>query len=398
MHSPDATVVAGFLDEARRRHTLEMALKGASIGLGVAAVLAVIGWPVASGLRPLLLFGALAGTGGGLRWALLRRATQRTAAARIESRAPECRNLLVTASELLAGVRVDPYIETVVFRQAAAVVQTLRLPKLLPFHKAFQSLAIAAACWGGAVAWRVTRSQQAAEVAALTGPASVGDVTVTVTPPPYLGQRPRSYRNPARVEALQASRLAVEAVERMDGRAACRVLLTPQGERLAQPRVEWLARQPRLLVVAGHYEGIDERAIEELRPLELSVGDFVASGGELPALLVVDAVARLLPGALGHERSAAEDSFAHRDDAGRPLLDCPHFTRPREWRGREVPEVLLSGDHAAIAAWRREQMVRRTAERRPDLTPATAPDSTGPTGDGRHRQDPDRLGSKDQTP
>ncbi|MFO0893965.1 MAG: tRNA (guanosine(37)-N1)-methyltransferase TrmD [Phycisphaerales bacterium] len=191
---------------------------------------------------------------------------------------------------------------------------------------------------------------------------------------------------------------AVEAVERMDGRAACRVLLTPQGERLAQPRVEWLARQPRLLVVAGHYEGIDERAIEELRPLELSVGDFVASGGELPALLVVDAVARLLPGALGHERSAAEDSFAHRDDAGRPLLDCPHFTRPREWRGREVPEVLLSGDHAAIAAWRREQMVRRTAERRPDLTPATAPDSTGPTGDGRHRQDPDRLGSKDQTP
>lgn len=228
MRSPDATVVGAFLDAARRRHAIEMALKGAAIGLGVAAVLAVIGWPVASGLRPLLLFGALAGTGGGLRWALLRRATQRTAAARIESRAPECRNLLVTASELLAGVRVDPYIETVVFRQAAAVVQTLRLPKLLPFHKAFQSLAIAAACWGGAVAWRVTRSQQAAEVAALTGPASVGDVTVTVTPPPYLGQRPRSYRNPARVEALQASRLAVEArgqvatisLETLAGRAA----------------------------------------------------------------------------------------------------------------------------------------------------------------------------------
>lgn len=160
---------------------------------------------------------------------------------------------------------------------------------------------------------------------------------------------------------------AVDAVERMDARAALRVLLTPQGERLAQPRVEELARRDRLLLIAGHYEGIDERAIEELRPLELSVGDFVLSGGELPALALTDAVVRLLPGALGHEDSATEDSFSRRDEDGQPLLDCPHYTRPREWRGRTVPEVLLSGDHAAIQAWRLEQMVRRTRERRPDL-------------------------------
>jgi len=160
---------------------------------------------------------------------------------------------------------------------------------------------------------------------------------------------------------------AVEAVEGMDARAALRVLLTPQGERLAQPRVEELARRDRLLLIAGHYEGIDERAIEELRPLELSVGDFVLSGGELPALTLADAVVRLLPGVLGHELSAAEDSFSRRDERGQPLLDCPHYTRPREWRGRTVPEVLLSGDHAAIESWRQSEMVRRTHERRPDL-------------------------------
>ena len=168
---------------------------------------------------------------------------------------------------------------------------------------------------------------------------------------------------------------AVEAVEKLDSRAACRVLLTPQGEPLRQSRVEWLAKQPRLLLIAGHYEGIDERAIQELRPLELSVGDFTVSGGELPALLVVDAVSRLLPGVLGHECSAAQDSFSLRDEHGNPLLDCPHFTRPRLWRGRDVPEILLSGDHAAIAAWRLEQSVSRTRVRRPDLFGSATPES-----------------------
>ena len=178
---------------------------------------------------------------------------------------------------------------------------------------------------------------------------------------------------------------AVEAVEKMDTRAACRVLLTPQGERLAQPRVEWFARQPRLILIAGHYEGIDERAIEELAPLEVSVGDFVMSGGEIPAMALVDAVTRLLPGALGHEQSAAEDSFSRRDDEGRALLDCPHYTRPREWRGRNVPEVLLGGDHAAIERWRHGRMVERTRVRRPDLMERPLggiPRPTSQTADG----------------
>ena len=171
---------------------------------------------------------------------------------------------------------------------------------------------------------------------------------------------------------------AVEAVEKMDNRAACRVLLTPQGEPLRQARVEWLAKQERLLLIAGHYEGIDERAIEELRPLEISVGDFTVSGGELPALLLSDAVVRLLPKVLGHDRSAAEDSFSRRDEQGNPLLDCPHYTRPRSWRGRSVPEVLLSGDHAAIEAWRREQTIHRTRVRRPDLMERSPLGDEGP--------------------
>lgn len=173
---------------------------------------------------------------------------------------------------------------------------------------------------------------------------------------------------------------SVCAVEAMDPRPAVRLLMTPQGEPLGQRRVEWLAKQERLLLIAGHYEGIDERVIEELNPLELSIGDFVLSGGELAAMLVIDAVVRLLPGALGHEGSAAEDSFAlgpapldvRGEQTGSvptqaPLLDCPHFTRPREWRGRSVPDVLLSGDHASIARWRDQQRLERTRQRRPDL-------------------------------
>jgi tRNA (guanine37-N1)-methyltransferase len=168
------------------------------------------------------------------------------------------------------------------------------------------------------------------------------------------------------------------------------VLLTPQGERLAQPRVEWFARQPRILLIAGHYEGIDERAVQEMAPLEVSVGDFVMSGGEIPAMALVDAVTRLLPGALGHEQSAAEDSFSRRDEEGRSLLDCPHYTRPREWRGREVPEVLLGGDHAAIERWRHDRMVERTRERRPDLMERPLggiPRPTSQTADGGQAHD-----------
>lgn len=169
---------------------------------------------------------------------------------------------------------------------------------------------------------------------------------------------------------------AVHAVEAADPRPATRILMTPQGRPLTQAVVEELAQRPRLLVIAGHYEGIDERVIQKLAPLEISIGDYVLSGGELAAMVLMDAVIRLLPGALGHGESAGSDSFssvtpaptkADRNPVPRRLLDCPHYTRPREWMGMAVPEVLIGGNHQEIARWRYEQMVDRTKERRPDL-------------------------------
>ncbi|MHC4769333.1 MAG: tRNA (guanosine(37)-N1)-methyltransferase TrmD [Planctomycetota bacterium] len=160
---------------------------------------------------------------------------------------------------------------------------------------------------------------------------------------------------------------AVTAVEGADPRPARRVFLTPQGERLEQQRIEELAGAERLLLIAGRYEGVDERVLEALEPLEVSVGDFVTSGGEVPALLLVDAVVRLIPGALGHEDGAAQDSFSPRGQGGQRLLEGPHYTRPRVWEGREVPEVLISGDHEAVRRWRMRKMLDRTRERRPDL-------------------------------
>ena len=140
--------------------------------------------------------------------------------------------------------------------------------------------------------------------------------------------------------------------------------LTPQGRRLDQEAVEQLARRERLILVCGRYEGMDERVHEELVDEEWSLGDFVLSGGELAAAALIDAVLRLQPGVLGHEDSAAQDSFSN------GLLDCPHYTRPESWRGRAVPEVLRSGDHAAVARWRRRQALLRTQDRRPDLIEA----------------------------
>ncbi|MEE8156035.1 MAG: tRNA (guanosine(37)-N1)-methyltransferase TrmD [Phycisphaerales bacterium] len=160
---------------------------------------------------------------------------------------------------------------------------------------------------------------------------------------------------------------AVLAVEAMDSTPAQRIVLSPQGEILRQRTVEELAARSRLLLIAGHYEGIDERVIDELNPLQLSVGDYVLSGGELPAMVLTDAVVRLLPGVLGHEDSAAQDSFATQGPSGQRLLDCPHYTRPRVWKGRSVPDVLLSGDHQAVDAWRAAMMLDRTQQRRPDL-------------------------------
>lgn len=142
---------------------------------------------------------------------------------------------------------------------------------------------------------------------------------------------------------------AVEAVRAMADPPGRLIALTPQGRRLDQAWVRELAREPRLVLLCGRYEGFDERIFEVLEPERLSIGDYVLSGGEVPAMVVVDAVMRLVPGVLGDAESAVDESFG--PDGG---LEYPHYTRPREFRGRAVPEILLGGDHAAIARWRRQ--------------------------------------------
>jgi tRNA (guanine37-N1)-methyltransferase len=154
---------------------------------------------------------------------------------------------------------------------------------------------------------------------------------------------------------------ALEALSSPGEQAPLRILLTPQGQQLTQDVVAELSRQPRLAIVCGHYEGFDERIRVGLDAREISVGDYVLSGGEPAAMVLIDAVVRLLPGALGDERSAQDESFSS------GLLEYPQYTRPRSYRGLEVPEVLLSGDHARIEAWRREEAFERTRQRRPDL-------------------------------
>ena len=139
------------------------------------------------------------------------------------------------------------------------------------------------------------------------------------------------------------------------------VLLTPQGRPMDQQLVGELAREPRLILLAGHYEGFDERIRLSLADMEVSLGDFVLSGGEVAAMALIDAAVRLLPGALGKDESVTEESFA----AG--LLEYPQYTRPRTYEGMDVPEILIGGDHAKIAQWRLEQAELRTRQRRPDL-------------------------------
>jgi tRNA (guanine37-N1)-methyltransferase len=164
---------------------------------------------------------------------------------------------------------------------------------------------------------------------------------------------------------------AVESVENQDPRPATRILLSPQGQVFNQDLAQELSTHPRLLLLAGHYEGFDERIIDHLRPMELSVGDYVLSGGELPALTVIDAIVRLLPGALGAETGAHDETFAD------GLLEYPQYTRPRTYRGMQVPDILLSGNHAAIAKWRQQQREQRTQHRRPDLWTAYERKSKG---------------------
>ncbi len=154
---------------------------------------------------------------------------------------------------------------------------------------------------------------------------------------------------------------AVEAIEAMDSRTALRILMTPQGRPFNQPAAARFAGAERLLLICGHYEGYDERIVEILRPIEVSLGDFVLTGGEVAALAVIDSVVRLLPGVLGNDGATQDESFQGSE------LEYPQYTRPREYRGHAVPEVLLSGNHAAIDAWRRQQSEHRTRQRRPDL-------------------------------
>ena len=161
----------------------------------------------------------------------------------------------------------------------------------------------------------------------------------------------------------------VEAVRAMTDPPGELVMLTPAGERLTQRLVEELATKPRLLLLCGRYEGFDERIRLGLRPREISAGDFVCNGGEVPAMLVIDTVIRLIPGVLGDEQSAADES--HSED-GR--LEYPQYTRPREFRGMTVPEVLLSGDHGAVAEWRRAQSEQRSIAHRPTPTEHTEPE------------------------
>jgi len=165
-----------------------------------------------------------------------------------------------------------------------------------------------------------------------------------------------------KVDTLRAAIFAArERAQKATGQVPTVIYLSPQGRKLDQQGVQALASAGPLVVVAGRYEGIDERLVESDIDEELSIGDYVLCGGELPAMVLIDAAARLIPGVLGHQDSAVEDSF---NDG---LLDCPHYTRPEIIDGRQVPDVLLSGNHAAIKRWRLKQSLGRTWQRRPDL-------------------------------
>ncbi|GGO78582.1 tRNA (guanine-N(1)-)-methyltransferase [Marinobacterium nitratireducens] len=176
----------------------------------------------------------------------------------------------------------------------------------------------------------------------------------TVDDRPYGG-------GPGMLMKVQPLRDAIGAAREALGEGATTIYLSPQGRKLDHAGVRELASRRKLILVAGRYEGIDERLLETEIDEEWSLGDFVLSGGELPAMTLIDAVSRLVPGVLGHQDSAAEDSFCE------GLLDCPHFTRPEQFDGMQVPEVLLGGNHEEIRRWRLKQQLGRTWQRRPDL-------------------------------
>lgn len=177
----------------------------------------------------------------------------------------------------------------------------------------------------------------------------------TVDDRPYGG-------GPGMVMTVKPLTDAINRSRELTAEAAPVVYMSPQGEQLNQTLVEEFASQKNLILVAGRYEGIDERLISREIDREVSIGDYVLSGGELAAMVVIDAIARQIPGVLGHQDSAVNDSYA-----GEGWLDCPHYTRPEDYQGMNVPDVLLGGDHAAIARWRRKQSLGRTWLRRRSL-------------------------------
>jgi tRNA (guanine37-N1)-methyltransferase len=156
---------------------------------------------------------------------------------------------------------------------------------------------------------------------------------------------------------------SVEAVQRQSTKPGRLLMLTPQGRTFHQRLAESLAKEERILLLCGRYEGFDERIVELLKPEEISIGDYILNGGEIAAMVVIESVMRLIPGVLGDHNSNQYDSFS----SGNRLLDCSHYTRPREYRGLTVPEVLLNGHHGDIVRWREEDTLNRTAAKRPDL-------------------------------
>ena len=199
---------------------------------------------------------------------------------------------------------------------------------------------------------------------------AIGDDRIqlkTWNPRDYATDRQRSVDDrpygggPGMVMNIGPLEKAIDAARAADDQPVVVSLLSPQGTVLNQAGISQLGRRSRLLLVCGRYEGIDERLIEHQVDEQWSIGDYVLSGGELAAAVVIDAVARLQPGVLGDEQSAQQDSFSN------GLLDCPHYTRPEDYAGQRVPEVLLSGDHARIERWRRMQSLGRTWQYRPDL-------------------------------
>lgn len=155
----------------------------------------------------------------------------------------------------------------------------------------------------------------------------------------------------------------VREIEQQVTAPATTILLTPTGRKLDQRLVEELALKPRMVLLCGRYEGFDQRVSDILDPLEVSIGDYILNGGEVAAMVLIDALVRMVPGVLGDEESSWDDSFSR----GNRLLEYPQYTRPREFEGHGVPEVLLSGDHEAIAAWRKQKSLEKTANRRSDL-------------------------------